>query len=366
MRRRRCVWACLPMILCLALCPLAQAAAPRQYQAKIGMYVWGDLAAQAGQDALATAAQDAEALGFNQAIRVYIGPGTFWDPTYKTDNRPLDVKVQRPDYQQLLARFPVVMLTAYDAASFSRYKYEPLSPDLLAQVKDEFRRFTLQLAKQRGRKIISNWEFEHDCPAHLWQGCRAYYQARLDGIRLGKRQSQAAGYPGEVLSCFEFTIVPNFVGKLSGMMEVGQHLRGLDFVSYSAWWSIQQQDAATIRKSFSYVTQMLGNLSRDTKMNTRLIIGEFGEYWNEYPTAERLRVLVDTCLESGVAYLFSWTLYDQPGARDEWGRDASHYGKYDLNRKLTPQGEAFQRWLLPQPPLSRRAAKPKAAAAGKR
>ena len=52
-----------------------------------------------------------------------------------------------------------------------------------------------------------------------------------------------------------------------------------------------------------------------------------------------------------------WALYDQPGKKDEWGRDASHFGKYGLDRKLTPQGEAFQRWLgasHAEPPRSRR------------
>jgi hypothetical protein len=54
-----------------------------------------------------------------------------------------------------------------------------------------------------------------------------------------------------------------------------------------------------------------------------------------------------------VEYLFNWVLYDQPGDKDEWGRDASHFGKYRLDRMLTPQGKAFQGWFParnPQPP----------------
>jgi hypothetical protein len=39
-------------------------------------------------------------------------------------------------------------------------------------------------------------------------------------------------------------------------------------------------------------------------------------------------------------------LYDQPGNRDDHGRDASHFGKFTLDGMLTPQGQAFQSWFL--------------------
>jgi hypothetical protein len=64
-----------------------------------------------------------------------------------------------------------------------------------------------------------------------------------------------------------------------------------------------------------------------------------------HPRAERLKAIVDVSIEEGVEYLFNWVLYEQPGETDEWGRDASHFGKFFLDRTLTPQGRAFQEWF---------------------
>jgi len=58
---------------------------------------------------------------------------------------------------------------------------------------------------------------------------------------------------------------------------------------------------------------------------------------------------VDASIDAGAEYLFNWTLYDQPGEKDEHGRDASHFGKLFLDRTLTPQGKALQRWFQAPP-----------------
>ena len=322
------------------LCGL-QAATPNDYREHVGVYVWGKLGG--GLDA---AAADAKRLGADRVVRVYIGPGALWDPVQKADDSPLDVKVRRADYRAFLAAFPVVMLTTYDRASFERYKNERLDAQHLAATKDEFRRFTLELAKTRGRRIISNWEFENDCAPPHWPGCQEYYQARLDGILEGRKQAKALGYPGEILTAFEFTIVPGFNGKPSGLVEVAAKLKGLDFLSYSSWWSIGwDADASKVYKDFAYLAGFLRNAAAERKLTTRLIIGEFGEYWNMHPKGERMKSLLDASIDNGVEYLFDWVLYDQPGNKDEKGRDASHFGKYSLDRRLTPQGEAFRRWF---------------------
>jgi hypothetical protein len=304
-----------------------------------------------GGGGLEAAAADVKRLGADRVVRVYIGPT--WDPSGKDDNSPLDVKVQRADYRAFLAAFPVVMLTAYDTASLDRYKRGHLDAYHLAATKDEFRRFTLQLAKTPGRKIISNWEFDNDCPANQWASCAEYYQARLDGILEGRKRATTLHMPGEILTAFEFTIVPGFNGKPSGFVEVGAKLIGVDFLSYSAWWSISSDgNAAKVQQDFAYLAGFLRSAASERKMTTRFIIGEFGEYWDMHPRGERLKALVDASLDNGVEYLFNWVLYDQPGNKDEWGRDASHFGKYGLDRMLTPQGREFQRWFParnPQP-----------------
>jgi hypothetical protein len=305
------------------------------------VYVWGNLAG--GLDA---AAQDVKRLGADRVVRVYIGPAALWDPSNKRDNSPLDVKVRRADYRKFLAAFPVVMLTAYDRASYEHYKNEKPDAALLAATREEFRRFTLELAKSPGRRIISNWEFENDCAPAQWAGCTEYYQARLDGILEGRKQAAARSYPGEILTAFEFTRVPGFKGQPSGFEEAGAHLHGVDFFSYSAWWSISSEgDAGKVYEDFAFVTDFLRKAAAERKLSNRLIIGEFGEYWDMHPDGKRMKALVDASLAKGVEYLFDWVLYDQPGKTDEWGRDASHFGKYRLDRTLTPQGEAVRGWF---------------------
>jgi len=331
----------------LLLCGSLPAANPLEYRQKVGVYVWGKL----GND-LETAATDVKRLGADRAVRVYIGPAASWDPSGKNDNSPLDVKVRRSDYHNFLAAFPVVMLTAYDTASFDKYKKERLDAGHLAATREEFRRFTIELAKMPGRKIIANWEFENDCRVEHWTACTEYYQARLDGIRQGRKEAASRGYPGEILSAFEFIIVPGYTGKRSGLVDVGARLQGVDFFSYSSWASIGWDfDAPTMYKSFEWGAHILREFAVQKKLATRFIIGEFGEYWNLHPTSERMKALVDASIANGVEYLFDWVLYDQPGNQDDHGRDASHFGKYGLDRMLTPQGKAFQSWF--PPPLNR-------------
>jgi hypothetical protein len=322
---------------CLAF--TLDAATPADFRQKLGVYVWGKLAA-----GLPAAVADVKRLGAVGCVRVAIGPT--WDPSGKNDASPLDVKIRRPDYRALLAAFPVVMLTAYDAASSERYKHGRLDAPHLAATRDEFRRFTLELAKTPGRRIVSNWEFENDCPTQQWLSCQEYYQARLDGVLEGRQQAKAIGEPGEVLTAFEFTIVPGFAGRPSGLVEVGARLKGLDFISYSCWWSIgADAGASKVSQDFAYVVGLLRNYASGKKLTNRLIIGEFGEYWNMHPTDERMKALVNASIDSGAEYLFDWVLYDQPGNQDEHGRDASHFGKYTPSRALTPQGREFARWF---------------------
>ncbi|MGE5647146.1 MAG: hypothetical protein ACM336_15300 [Acidobacteriota bacterium] len=317
------------------------AATPADFRQKVGVYVWGAL-----PGGLAAAAEDARRLGATQAVRVYIGPGAWWDPSDPGDNSPLDVKVRRADYREFLAAFPVVMLTAYDVASFGRYKAARVDAARLAATTDEFRRFTLELARMPGRKIIANWEFENDCLAGNWPGCIEYYQARLDGIARGRAEAKALGYPGEIVSAFEFTVVPKFEGKPSGMVEAGPKLKGVDVWSYSSWHSVGANfDPATMRKSFEWALVLIREFAAQARLTRRVIIGELGEYWDQHPSGERLREAADASLDQGVEYVFNWVLYEQPGRKDEWGRDASHFGKYAQDRTLTPQGMAFRRWF---------------------
>lgn len=324
----------------IVLVSTLHAATPADYRQKVGVYVWGKLGGN-----LETAAADLKRLGADRVARVYIGPGATWDPPGEPD-APLDVKVRRADYRAFLAAFPVVMLTAYDRASFEKFKWGHLDSAQLSATRDEFRRFTIELAKTPGRKIISNWEFENDCHADQWDACAEYYQARLDGITVGRKEAKALGYPGEVRTAFEFVIVPGYTGRPSGLVEVGAKLKGVDFFSYSSWASIAwDHDAGAMYQDFAFLARLLRGFAAEKKLTARWVIGEFGEYWDQHPTAERMKALVDASIDNGIDYLFDWVLYDQPGNTDDHGRDASHFGKYTLDRMLTPQGRAFQSWF---------------------
>jgi hypothetical protein len=335
------MWGVIAALLLLA--SNAAAATPAQYRERVGVYVWGKL-----NGGLERAAADLKRIGADKVTRVYIGPAKSWDPSGKEDNSPLDVKARRADYRAFLAAFPVVMLTAYDSASFDQYKKGRLDAQHLAATKDEFRRFALELAKTPGRKIVSNWEFENDCRPERWAACREYYQARLAGVQQGREEARKLGYPGEILTAFEFTIVPGYTGKPSGLVDVGARLSGVDFFSYSSWASIGwDYDAATMYKSFEWGAHILQEFAEKNRLSQRFIVGEFGEYWDQHASAERMKALVDASIDHGFEYLFDWVLYDQPGNRDDRGRDASHFGKFTLDGMLTPQGKAFQSWFSP-------------------
>jgi hypothetical protein len=346
---------------------------------KVGIYIWGQV------PDLATAVEDAGQIGSDHAVRAFIGP---WSdtPPYRDDLRPLAEKLADSGYQALFREFEVVMLTAYDSYSYAReYAERPVAGDeqgssseprdneakipnpslgvtrslarlppeearlYLEQVRREFEEFAFALSQMDRTFIISNWEVENDVPEpKLWPQMVRYLQARLDGIREGRERARRHQYPAKVLTAFEFTILPSFQGRPSGLVEIGGRLQGLDYLSYSSWWSIgSDYDPAEMRSSFQAAFQDMRSHARSAQLPERIIIGEFGEYWNFHPAAERLRAIVDASIESGAEYLFNWVLYDQPGEVDDHGRDASHFGKYRQDGSLTPQGEALREWFPP-------------------
>lgn len=371
-------------ILVVAVCAVVLAfpwvlpgATPEEIRQKVGIYVWGRV------PDLVAACSDAKRLGADQVIRTFIGP---WSdtPPYKDDLRPLREKAISSEYQTIFDNYQVIMLTAYDSVSYAKVHVpssisdqakineslesavpnHPPDPSFkvvrdlasmaptearrfLDEIRKEFRDFSAELSKVDRTFIVSNWEAEHDVPdSQYWPWYARYLQARIHGIVEGRERARQAGYPARVFTAFEFTIIPGFRGKPSGLVDIGSKLRGVDYLSYSSWWSIGWDlDAEAMDNSFRYAIQLIRSFAKQAGLPQRLIIGEFGEYWNMHPSIDRLKAIVDVSLEEGAEYLFNWVLYEQPRKRDEWGRDASHFGKFFLDRSLTPQGEAFQRWF---------------------
>lgn len=132
---------------------------------QVGVYIWGAL--PPGEDPLVVAVEDAQSLG-THVVRICLAP--YWDPRPGAPDRlaPLGQKMKRSDYRSVFQAFPVVMITAYDSASYdTRYrKRSTMRPEewntMLAEVKEEFRGFTMELARFPNTFIISNWEAEND------------------------------------------------------------------------------------------------------------------------------------------------------------------------------------------------------------
>jgi len=343
--------AALSFLLFVPSCAVGQELS--QLQQKVGIYIWGQLPSD--QEPLIRAARDVQALGATGAVRIAIGP--YWDPMPAGDsNSPLYEKIHRHDYWTVINSFSVVMITAYDMASFpTKYRDCPsveACRDLFSAVHREFFAFAFNLSKLSGTFVISNWEAENDFPeADRWNIYRAYLQARIDGIRAGRELGKKLHYPAKVFSAFEFVIINGFNGRPSGLERIGIKLKGIDFLSYSAWhsmgyefgpeeWKFKEKE---MEASFRFAIWTIREYARQNHISDRLIIGEFGELWDIHPEPARLEALIEACLAGGVEYLFNWTAYDQPGEEDSFGHDVSHYGKFYIDGGLTPQGTAFER-----------------------
>jgi hypothetical protein len=351
------------ILVCLAI----QAATPEQYRQKVGIYAWGQL--RKTGDPLPAAVSDLKALGA-KVFRTAIGP--YWDPRGIEDLRPLDEKMKRDDYQAALRAFPVVMLTAYDKASYyARYRTPVTTPaqrqeweKTLKAVRDEFQRFAYELSKIPDvTYIVSNWEAENDATDEVWPQYLEYVQARLQGTLDGRDLAWAEGYPAQVYTAFEFrylkpgakdqwTNTP--ARKFAGLQAALRDLTGVEFLSYSSWSSISHSEP------FGYNERQLHAAFADMRSGCenaahpcRIIIGETGYLWDHDPDQRQIRAILDTCLNERAEYILNWCAYDQTGQTDPYGfkSDQSHWGKYTGAGELTPQGREMR--VLYSVPLPR-------------
>jgi len=327
---------------------------------RFGVYIWGALPPVANP--LAAASQDAQYLGVH-VVRVCLSP--YWDPQPSSGDRflPLDQKMWRADYREILSSFPVVMITAYDMATYdARYRdrngfvTNAKWTAALDSVRDEFRRFTFELSKLPNTFIISNWEAENDATDDQWADYMDYLQARLDGIAWGRRKAREAGHPGTVLSAVEFTHVkPGWSDPRLGApprkacgLDAALNLRGVDFLSYSAWESIYY--TSNPRYTPEQLHNAFSTIWADCQQHLqrcRLIVGEAGYLRDSDPDNSNLGAIFAECLRSGADYIVNWAAYDQPGQVDSYGLnvDESKFGKFDLARHLTSQGTFFRDFI---------------------
>jgi hypothetical protein len=325
-------------------------------ETRIGIYAWGVLPKT--PDPLVSAVEDAQRLGIT-VFRTCISP--YWDPRPDAADRlaPLDQKIRRADYQRVLASFPVVILTSYDAASFNaRYRNRAsFGSDerwnaMLRAVHEEFRRFAIELGKGANTIIVSSWESENDAFLDAqWPDYLLYLQARSDGIVDGRREAKAAGHPAKVFTAIEFAhVTVGFADPRSNKparsicgLDAAVALHGVDFASYSAWENLYytgdpRYTETKLRASFSIIRQ------KCRPPGCRFLIGEIGYLRNYDPKNAIFQAILEESLRAGAAYVVDWSEYDQPGQVDRYGFgvDQSKFGAYDIDRKLTAQGECLR------------------------
>lgn len=360
-------------------------ASPEGVQKRLGVYAWGAMR-QGSPDPLLDAVADAKALGA-KVFRTPITP--YWDPRDPTgasaDRRPLYEKIWRSDYQYLLESMAVVVLTAYDSASFPAKYREPIDlsdeaaatkwQKLLEAVEEENFRFVYAIAQKISgtdtEVRIGNWESENDCSDSVWSQCLAYHQAAINGRVRGREAAARDGYPAKIFTFFEFRHVepgfkdawsPDAPRAHSGFQSAIREMSGVDILSLSAWAYIYHTDDfgfGYTRRQLESAFRLMRESCAEAGNPCRIMIGEAGYLWEyENPAkpgslmrdedGRNLRDIIATCFEQGADLVINWVTYDQPGQGVSLNGkfyDQSKFGNYKPNGELTPQGLALRNWF---------------------
>jgi len=271
------------------------------------------------------------------------------------------------------------MITAYDGATYGdcqhMYYLDPafFTPQNAAAVRKEYSDLAFYLSrKYRGTHkqfIISDWEGDnsiycgnaHDfavvdqvranclsqyqslygvaSPADALQGLRLWQQARALGILDGRLRARAEGIEAKrVYLAPEFNIVRALHdgGFQSVLYDVLPYAT-FDYVSYSAWESINSADPrGTLLADLETIRNVAGT--------NAIIIGETGFSRGDWPGQDVTRTsnVISAALDWGVAYIVQWNLYDTD-AQDQ-------FGLYDLQGQPTPLAAWFQSCFKPALP----------------
>jgi hypothetical protein len=351
---------------------------------RIGIYHWGGertISMAAGVDRIASLGGSIARVAFSP--RYYadynLGGGCY-------PNFTLTRLAGEPDVRRVLGdnRIRVLMLTAYDGASFGDCRtHRYLNPrfytvENVAAVQAEYREFVVHLFHEYGgsgrRFVLSNWEgdnaiycgafydyvvndaFRAACdrnysvyydgnagPEQSLEGIRLWLLTREAGIREGIAVAMSLGLSGiEVLHAPEIASVRLLEerGFRSVLRDVLPAIRP-DFVSYSSYESLNREDPVAALAADLQIIRTLSGAAR-------LIVGEAGYSRVQWGDAGviRLETVIRRAADLGIAYLICWNLNDQGGASD--------FGVFDRSDQLTPSGRVIERELravgAPAPP----------------
>jgi len=347
----------------------------------LGVYIWGDLPQTINP--LKTAVDDALSLGV-KTVRITLSP-CFWDPKGILSNpQPLYNQILRDDYSYVFRNFSTVMATIYPLSICdfnSGQPYYRLSPDIIPETRwqeilnnvyNEIKQtvITAKINYPNTTIIWSNWEIENDCQDNQWQRCVEYQRTRLKAIKDASLEVQNFGGNGMHYSAIEFILleknwVPSWIPEWgppppprqnSGLITAVEDLKGLwDFISYSSWGSIYYTEDPDWRpnkkfaSAFNIIRQACYNAGIDC--SDKIIIGEVGTLYDQDTNNSLLYEAISTSIKESAKFIYNWNLYDQITkgtliTPDGKQYDQSKFGKFDLNRILTPQGKAFKEWFL--------------------
>jgi hypothetical protein len=353
---------------------------PQTQNSSLGVYIWGDLPQT--DSPLKTAVDDALSLGV-KTVRITISP-CYWDPQRISSNpEPLYNQILRDDYSYVFKNFSTVMVTIYPVSVCdfnSGQPYYRLSPDIVLEARwqeilnnvyNEIKQtvITAKISYPNTTIIWSNWEIENDCQDNQWQRCVEYQRTRLKAIKDASLEVQNFGGNGMHYSAIEFILleknwVPRWIPEWgpppqprqnSGLITAVEDLKGLwDFISYSSWNSIYYTEDPDWRPNKKFTEAF--NIIRQTCYNAgiecsnKIIIGEVGTLYDQDTNSSLLSEAISTSMREGAKFIYNWNLYDQITkgtliTPDGKQYDQSKFGKFDLNRTLTPQGKLFKDWL---------------------
>jgi len=178
-------------------------------------------------------------------------------------------------------------------------------------------------------------------PAESLQGMIKWMRARSAGVANGKRRGADAGFPElEVLLAPEIVCVRMLRdrGIPSVLYDVIPFVNH-DFVSYSAYESLRDQDVATRLAADLETIKTVSN-------GSRIIIGEAGfarSVWGN-TVLPRTVELYTAAIKWGVSYIVHWNVFDQEINND--------FGLFDSTGGMTELGMHFQRVLEAAPAAS--------------
>jgi hypothetical protein len=367
-RTRRILWLFLTSIVC--------ADADNTFQTKVGIYHWGEqypASVSGGVEQIA-------ALG-GRIARISLSPRSNIDYQAGTAcirNFSLKSFAQEPDIKAALDNpaIDIYIFTAYDGTSFSDCVHQDFlvpafyTPENRARIVQEYADLTLYLNQTyvgtHKQFIISNWEgdnaiycgqaytyatdagFRSACdtgypqlyggnlsPDDSFAGLKQWFDARLQGVTSGQESAAAMGIgEARVYLAPEFCIVRAL--RDQGFKSVLYDLLptvSFDFVSYSAWESINQPDpGGALIADLNTIREVIGS--------SAIIVGEFGfsrSQWGDQVSSLTDQVAA-AALSWGVAYLIQWNLYDQGLSND--------FGLFDSFGNRMPLASYYQERFL--------------------